>query len=269
MVGTTMAVEMDLQGLDLTEILAEGNRGYPFNNIATACRLMGETGVPERFGGDCYEQVKRMIRRVREAGGRALHIVSSVHFAVLLPDINGGTYLDPTLNMREPIAMDSLRRGVTCRAQTFPVVGGVSSFIGASLEGDALESDWHKAMMSKEGVAFTRRLPPHNVFQLGEAVEEFNYNPQIVRRFFGSDMVPKVHWNVVDTGTGEMMTVTLDPQTVSLRSSAKSGRLSDSESAHALEKIASLTGVTRREIDEFLTLGQAKFQELKAGAKRS
>lgn len=263
-----MAVEMGLQGLDLTEILAEGNRGYPFNNIATACRLMGETGVPERFGGDCYEQVTRMIRRVREAGEQALYVVSGVHFATLLPAINGGTYLDPTLNMREPIAMDSLRRGVTCRAQTFPVVGGVSSFIGASLEGDALESDWHKAMAYGGGTV-TRKLPPHNAFQLSKAVEEFEYNPQMIRRFFGGDMVPKVHWNVVDTGTGEMMTVTLDPQTVSLRSSAKSGRLSDSESAHALEKIASLTGVTRREIDEFLTLGQAKFQELKAGAKRS
>lgn len=206
-----------------------------------------------------------MIRRIREAGGRALHIVSGVHFAVFLPDIDGGVYLDPTLNMCEPIAINSLQRGVTYRAQTYPVVGGVSSFIGARLEGDALESDWHKAIVSGEG-AVTRKLPPHNVFQLSKAVGEFEYNPQMVRRFFRSDMVPKVHWNVVDTRTGEMMTVTLDPQTVSLRSSAKSGRLSDSESAHALEKIASLTGVTRQEIDEFLALGQAKFRELKVGA---
>lgn len=254
------------QDLDLTEILAEGNEKYPFNNIATTCRLMGETGVPERFGGDCYDQVTRMIRRVREAGGRALYIVSGVHFAVYLPDTDGGTYLEPTLNMREPIAINSLQRGVIYRAQTYPIVGGVSSFIGACLEGDALESDWHKAMMSGGMTAFARKLPPHNVFQLGKAVETFEYNPQMVRRFFRSDMVPRVHWNVVDTGTGEVMTVTLDPNAVSLRSSAQSGRLPDSESAHALEKVASLTGVTRREIDEFLALGQAKFRELKAGA---
>lgn len=267
MVGTTMAVEMDLQGLDLTEILAEGNRGYPFNNIATTCRLTGETGIPERFGGDCFDQVTRMIERVRLAGVRALYISSGVHFALLLPDIDGGTYLDPTLNMCEPIALPSLRDNTAYRAGTYPLVGGVSSFIGATLSNGILESDWHKAVMSRDGTASTRRLQ-HNTFQLDKAAETFTYNPQMVKRFFASDMVPRLHWNALDMETGEVITVTVDTNSVGLRSSARSGRLSGSESAHALEKIASLTGVTRREIDEFLTLGQAKFQELKTGVKR-
>lgn len=49
MVGMATTIGMDVQGLDLMEILAEGNREYPFNNIATACRLMKETGIPEWF----------------------------------------------------------------------------------------------------------------------------------------------------------------------------------------------------------------------------
>lgn len=268
MAKAAATIGMDLQGLDLTEILAEGNEEYPFNNIATTCRLMGETSVPERFGGDCFDQVTRMIRRIREAGQRALYISSGVHFAAFLPDIDGGVYLDPTLNMREPIALPSLRDNTAYRAETYPLVGGVSSFIGATLSNGVLKSDWHKAMMSREGTALTRRLPPHNTFQLDRAGETFTYNPQMVRRFFASDMVPRLHWNALNTETGEVITITVDTDSVGLRSSARSGRLSDSESVHALEKVASLTGVTRQEVDEFLRLGQAKFQELKAGAKR-
>lgn len=265
MVGMATTIGMDLQDLDLTEILAEGNREYPFNNIATTCRLMRETGVPERFGGDCFDQVTRMIRRIREAGQRALYISSGVHFAVHLPDIDGGVYLDPTLNMREPIALPSLRSNIAHRALTYPVVNNVSSFIGATFSNGVLESDWHKAMMSREGTAVTRKLPPRNAFQLDKAGETFEYSPQMVKRFFRSDMVPRLHWNALNTETGEVITVTVDTDSIGLRSSARSGRIPDNEFTETLDGIAGAMRMSRREIDEFLRLGQAKFRELKAG----
>ena len=255
-----------LQELDLRRVLAKSNQDYPFNNIATTCRLMGEADVPEWFGGDCYDQVTRAIGLIREAGARALYISSGVHFALFLPDTDGGAYLDPTLNMREPISMDSLRSGEMARAQTFPVVRGVSSFIGARLEGNVLKSDWYRAI-SQGNQVVTRKLPPSNSFALTDAVESFDYAPERVKEFFRSSMVPRVSWNVIDTETGEMITVTVGGEVISLRSSAQSGRIVEGNDGYdaLMERVANVTKASRQEIDEFLRLWRAKFNELKAG----
>jgi|GEM_PF-3656949 len=254
--------------IDFTKTLEEGISNYPFNNIATTCRLMGEADVPELFGGDCYEQVTRMIDRIRKAGVEALYIASGYHFGILVPGNEGmGTYLDPTLSMRQPISLEDLKNGESKKALTFPVLLDTPSRIEASLDGETLLSNWHTPLSDgKGGVRWLPRPRQKNAFNLAQATDDIGYNPNVVKGFFKTS-VRSLSWNSTNTDTGEVVTLGISPRGISLRSSHMKSRPRENtpEFEKYMEDIAVITGVSRTELDEFLELATAKFRELKEG----
>ncbi|MDP4008451.1 MAG: hypothetical protein Q8P68_04650 [Candidatus Peregrinibacteria bacterium] len=252
--------------IDLEAILTDGNTNYPFNNIATTCRLMEEAGLPEKLGGDCYDQVTRMIEKIRGAGQEALYIAAGYHFGILTEG-SERAYLDPTLSMRDPMYLDELSSEKPLRANTYPVVQDKSSFLSVNLTGDILRSEWNVPRPGVDGNAEIPRMARQtNEFDLRRATDGIDYNPDVVRKFF-HDYVRTLAWNTVTPETGEVITLSLGVEgAVSARSSELKNRLTSGtdDCEKRLHIVAKTTGLTRAELDEFLELGQAKFRELKA-----
>lgn len=258
---------MSLEEHTLSKSLHE----FPFNNISTVCRLQGEDQLPDAFGGDCYEQVTRLADQLRHQVEEVLFMVSYTgplpHFAILAKKDGDALYLDPSLNMRKPVSfdlLDSLSDGDPLEVESYPSVGDESSSIHVS-RGDenVICSAWHTPILRPNGDVLVRKRLDHT-FALDETKDTIPYDPNTVKAAFKAN-ASFLRWNSLDPDTGDIISINLFQDKIQIRKSWEYGRVNqdDDDFEPCLNRVSSITGVSRNELDEFLELGQARFRELK------
>ncbi len=254
-------------------IYADELSGYPYNGIARICRLEGESGVPESFGGSCREQVRHLTGALRKAVARAFKAIEDgmkVHTALLFDDNCGGYFADVTLLLTEPVERAMIPgEPETLTARTYPIINGVcgEARLGIGTDG-FIREEWLSPILKSDGTTQlvsrkTHRFNiSHNPDDLLDDTVETRRNAEL--QFISWQ--PSAYWNVLDTRSGELLTVRVvrSGRVDVRRSSGNCLIMEDDEGAFglAIAQIASLTKTSADTVREFISQGRDRFRLL-------
>lgn len=169
---------------------------FPFSSLARAYRL-GEpdgpeaAGLPEKFGGDCLEQVKRLHGQLHAQRVNADAILSpaEMHFALIVSEGETDYYLDPSINAVEPVDLTDGQRA----ARTYPRLANEWSKLTATVSNDRITSTWKMV----EGSEKIRTFNPN----IEDPSAHLDLTPQ--RAFFAT--LRDLYWNTIDPETGALL----------------------------------------------------------------